>query len=87
MAITHLAGTRVVIGQYAVQRCLLCGEVMDEFNARDMASTDGGPPDQFAVGGFYEFDGNRMSLVGETESPHFESDLEIPDNCCVRSRW
>lgn len=87
MAVTHLAGNRIVIGQYAVQRCLLCGEVMDEFNARNVASTDGSPPAQFAVGGFYEFEGNRVSLVQETDSPTFESDLDVPENCCVRTRW
>ena len=48
MAVTHLAGDRVVIGQYAIQRCMLCGEVLDEFNARNMASPDGGTPERSA---------------------------------------
>lgn len=84
MATTHLAGNRVVIGQYAIQRCLLCGEVLDEFNARNMASLDGEPLAQLIVGGFYEVDGNRISLIKESDEPHFESDLDLPDNCCIR---
>ena len=85
-AVTHLAGNRIVIGQYAIQRCLLCGEVLDEYNARNMASPDGSSPGQLMVGGFYEFEGNHFMLVQETESPHFDSDLDLPENCCVRNR-
>jgi hypothetical protein len=87
MAVTHLAGDRVVIGQYAIQRCMLCGEVLDEFNARNMASPDGETPAAFSLGGFYEVDGNRTSLVRQADGPGFESDLDLPENCCIRSRW
>ena len=87
MSVVHLAGNRVVIGNYAVQRCLLCGEVMGEFNARNISTLDGRPPSQFFVGGFYEFGEDWITLIDETESPNFESDLEIPENCCIRARW
>ena len=85
-AITHLAGNRIVVGQYAIQRCMLCGEKLDEFNARDIASPDGRPLAELAFGAFYEFKGNRMSLIGETQGPYFPSDLDLPDNCCIRIR-
>lgn len=85
-AVTHLAGNRISIGQYSVQRCLLCGAVLDEYNARNLASPGGNTLTEFLVGGFYQFEGNHMMLVSQTESPHFASDLEIPENCCVRSR-
>ena len=85
-ATTHLAGNRVVVGKYAIQRCLLCGAVLDEFNARNVASCDGGTIAEFAVGGFYEFAGNRWSLISQSEKPFFESDLELPENCCIRKK-
>lgn len=87
MAVTHLAGNRVVVGNYAIQRCLLCGEMLDEFNAAFVAVADGSPIPELAVGGLYEIDGNHTSLIRLTESPFFASDLDVPDNCCVRRKF
>lgn len=80
----HLAGPRVTVGLYAIQRCLLCGAVLSEYNARYIASPDGSGPGMLLIGGFYEFEGNRMSLVGESDTPNFASDLDIPENSCIR---
>ena len=87
-SVAHLAGNRVVIGAYSVQRCLICGHAIDEFNASRMASIDGLPPSEFSIGCWYEItEGNprRIELVGETDSPTFASDLELPDNACIRT--
>lgn len=83
-AVAHLAGNRVVVGNYVIQRCLLCGEPLDEYNASRVASPDRGGLSEYAVGGFYERDGNRTSLIKLAETPYFESDLDLPENCCVR---
>jgi len=92
MATSHLAGSRVIIGSYVVQRCLICGEVLDEFNARDVCvevneDGDTAPMVSLILGGIYEIgDGNprSMVLVRETKSPHFDSDIDLPDNMCIR---
>jgi hypothetical protein len=87
-AITHLAGNQVVIGNYAIQRCLLCGEVLGEYRADMMMGvcSDGSAPTipMLTTGGFYEVDGNRTSLVAEPTCPVYESDLDLPENCCIR---
>lgn len=85
-AIVHLAGNQVRIGSYVIQRCLLCGTVLDEVRLDRMAVPDEshlGYP-QLIVGGFYEVEGNRIGLVSISESSIFESDLDLPDNCCIR---
>lgn len=85
MATVHLAGDAIRIGSYVIQRCLLCGEPLLEFDLRTMASTDGSVS-TLALGGFYEFDGNCRVLLKESEGPHFASDLDLPDDCCIRKR-
>lgn len=85
----HLAGNLISVGTYFVQRCLLCGEVMQEGNARNMASSDGGSVvSPFVVGGFYAISKSGgvtgFSLISEASSTHFESDLDLPDECCIR---
>lgn len=87
-SVVHLAGNQVVIGNYAIQRCLLCGKVLGEYDASLMMGicSDGSPPTipRLVTGGFYEFSGNQTSLVAEPTSPIYESDLDLPDNCCLR---
>lgn len=87
-AITHLAGNQIVVGNYAVQRCLLCGDLLGEYRTDMMMGicSDGSPPTipMLSTGGLYEVDGNRTSLVSQTETPVFDSDLDLPDNCCLR---
>ena len=90
----HLAGDRVVIGDYYVQRCLLCGKLLDEGNAsRLMVAVEPGeeppPPPGFSVGAWYEvLKGNPRTtiFIEQSERPYFESDLDIPENACVRAR-
>lgn len=84
-AITHLAAQRITIGPYAVQRCLLCGEVLDEFNLADvMEHSNGRVHHPFMAGGWYEVSEVGIACIGSAEDIVFESDLEIPDNCCIR---
>lgn len=89
MSTTHLAGNRVIIGQYSIQRCLLCGEVLQEENFSQIAVCSESPRTAFGemvVGGFYRKDGNMTILIEETEQPYFESDLDLPEDCCVRQK-
>jgi hypothetical protein len=90
-SVVHLAGNRIVVGQYAIQRCLFCGSILDEINASRMAVEEGedSRPGMLVVGGLYEFHyrndrSTGFALIRETESPTFSSDLDLPDNACLR---
>lgn len=82
----HLTGNFIVVGHYAIQRCLLCGKSLIEFNASRIASPDGSPLSQLMVGAFYEVTDSRTVFMGEADSAHFDSDLDLPDDCCLRHK-
>lgn len=85
MSAVHLAGNRVVIGDRVIQRCLICGERLTDIpSVSNTAVPEGMNPEiaTWEVGAWVEHDGNRMSLVGRTESPEFGA-TEVPENCCV----
>lgn len=84
---THLAGDLICVGPWYVQRCCLCGAAILEGNAAYEMSPDGHGVAAFALGAFVEVEGTqpvRSSVVGQAEGPRFASDLELPDNCCIR---
>ncbi len=80
---SHLAGPPIAIGTYCVQRCMLCGEIMQEFDLAELK------PGQLAPGGlttgrFYEYrvpDDPRM--LAHPKSFRYETHLDLPPNCCL----
>lgn len=85
MATIHLAGNAVVLDGRVIQRCLICGEKLcDSLNVA-MPVMPNGQPGRFCtwgVGAWIEQDGNRTSLVAETDTPRFSAE-EIPPGCCI----
>lgn len=79
---THLAGPAVHIGRYVKQVCLICGECLHEASADDHGGSI------LIVGAWYDHDEIRetLNLVEVTRAPRFNSDLDVPDNACVRSK-
>lgn len=85
MPTVHLAANRVIIGNRVIQLCLICGErLTDVPDVANTAVPEGMNPEvaTWEVGAWIEQDGNRMSLVGRTESPEF-GETDVPANCCV----
>ena len=85
MPTVHLAGNRVVIGNSVVQRCLICGDCLTKIEDVSQTAVPAGCSPEvgaWPVGSWVEHDGNRMSVVGETQSPEFGRE-EMPTNCCV----
>lgn len=83
----HLAGPPVEIGDYVVQRCVICGFPFDD------GTKDGHGRGQFLEGGLYEFleaddDGRRSQrLVGQVTPPYeFPAMDALPETLCVRQR-
>lgn len=86
---THLAGNAISIGQYIIQRCLLCGEKLLEVNTSRVLACSSNNNNKLLtlqVGGFYEVEGNRTSLIASTDTSYFDSDLDLPENCCIRQQ-
>ena len=86
-AICHLAGPTVVIGRFGTQRCLICGEELVSYYIEKLGEE--GTIAQLAIGGIYEFVKSGQELlhiefVEMTEKPWFHSDLDIPENMCIR---
>lgn len=85
MKVVHLAGNAIRLGDRIIQRCFICGEKLcDNLNVAIPVNQDGSDPSfaTFGVGAWVENEGNRMSVIGESESPQMDSS-EIPDGCCV----
>lgn len=79
----HLAGDAVKIGNHVVQRCLICGYRMDFTDLNRIMVCDSGGDNSystFKLGGIYEVDGNRTSLVGELTGPEINPS-DYPDLC------
>lgn len=76
--ITHLAGPRVVVGTYHIQRCVMCGAILQDFD------TEFEPP-QIALTPwrFYKFIGGQILDDRAVQSLTFESDLFLPPTCCL----
>jgi hypothetical protein len=65
---------------------MLCGDPLLELDLRNIAVAAGSTIGGLALGGFYEVDGNRTSLLSMAEGPGFDSDLDLPDQCCIRDK-
>jgi hypothetical protein len=78
----HLAGNAVIVGNYVVQRCLICGYRMDfaDLDRVAVPAENGREYATYKIGGIYEVDGNRTSLVGETDRPEINPE-DFPELC------
>lgn len=80
---THLAGMPIVIGTYGLQRCTLCGEVLQEYDLDELQPGQCVPAG-LAAGRFYEFHPDSDTiLLPHPKTLRFESDQVLPPNCCI----
>jgi hypothetical protein len=76
-AIVHIAGLDVRVGNRLRQRCAWCGAMIDDYDLRLVATTDGNGPGTWPVGALIARDGG-MTYVME-----HDDGADIPSQCCA----
>lgn len=80
---SHLPGPPITIGTYCIQRCTLCGEVLQDFDLDELAPGQAAPGG-LAAGRFYQFNtSTEFVVLPEPASYRYESHRILPANCCI----
>lgn len=81
--IAHLAGELITIGDYSIQRCQCCGEILAEReSSHDPLSNNYWP------GQWYQFVGDSIGIPivsDQSATTQYASDLALPRHACIRS--
>lgn len=80
---THLPGPPIAIGTYFIQRCTLCGEVLQDCDLEELGPGQSAPAG-LAAGRFYEFQSDgEFHVLPFPQSYRFQSHVDLPANCCI----
>ena len=82
MSVTHIAGPVAEIGDRKIQRCIVCGEKLEDNFAilSGMVASVGSAPPKFLsweVGCLVQVDGNRRSTLAHDDGTN------LPDDSCI----